>query len=45
MKKNRSPYIIRNVYCSSFQSCLRYDIILQGGDNESNNAKEGSSNN
>jgi hypothetical protein len=31
-----SPYMIRNIYFSNFDSCMRYDIILWGGDNESN---------
>jgi hypothetical protein len=31
-----SSYIIRNIYYSHFQLCLRYGITLLGGDNESN---------
>jgi hypothetical protein len=38
----------RNIYYSNFQSCLRYGIILWGGDIESKKEKiefEGPSNN
>jgi hypothetical protein len=31
-----SPYMIRNIYYSNFQSCLRYGVILWDGDNKSN---------
>jgi hypothetical protein len=37
IKRTMSPYMIRKVYYSKFHSDLRYDIILWGGDNESNN--------
>jgi hypothetical protein len=37
LKEIMSPYVIRNTYYSNLQSCLRYGIILWGGDNESNN--------
>jgi hypothetical protein len=31
-----SLYMIRNIYCSNFDSCLGYGIILWGEDKESN---------
>jgi hypothetical protein len=37
LKETMSPYMIRNIYFSNFESCLRYDIILWGGDKESKN--------
>jgi hypothetical protein len=37
LKETMSPYLIRNVYYSTFHCVLRYGIILWGGDNESNN--------
>jgi hypothetical protein len=36
LKETMSPYMIRNICYSNFQSCLRYGIILCGGDNEIN---------
>jgi hypothetical protein len=36
LKETMSPYMIRNIYDSNFHSCLRYGIILWGGDNENN---------
>jgi hypothetical protein len=36
LKETMSPYMIRNIYFSNFESCLRYGIILWGRDNESN---------
>jgi hypothetical protein len=36
LKETMSPYMIRNIYFSNFESCLRYGFILWGGDNESN---------
>jgi hypothetical protein len=35
LKETMSPYMIRKIYYSNFHSCLRYGIILWGGDNES----------
>jgi hypothetical protein len=37
LKETMSPYIIRNIYFLNFESCLRYGIILWGGDKESKN--------
>jgi hypothetical protein len=34
--KRNSPCMIKNIYFSNFESCLRYGIIIWGGDNESN---------
>jgi hypothetical protein len=36
LKETISPYVIRNIYFPNSGSCLRYGIILWGGDNESN---------
>jgi hypothetical protein len=36
LKETLSPYMIRNIYYLNFHSCLRYGIILLGGDSESN---------
>jgi hypothetical protein len=33
LKETMSPYMIRNIYFSNFESCLRYGIILWSGDN------------
>jgi hypothetical protein len=37
LKEIMSPYMTRNIYFSNFESCLRYGIILWGGDKESKN--------
>jgi hypothetical protein len=37
LKEIMSPYMIRNIYYTNFQSCLTYSIILLGRDNESKN--------
>jgi hypothetical protein len=37
LKETMSPYMIRNIYYSNFDPCLRCGIILWGGNNESNN--------
>jgi hypothetical protein len=37
LKESMSPYMIRNIYFSNFESYLKYGTILWGGDNESNN--------
>jgi hypothetical protein len=34
LKETMSPYMMRNIYFSNFESCLRYGIILWGGDND-----------
>jgi hypothetical protein len=35
IKRNNEPiYMIRNIYFSNIESCLRYGIILRGADNE-----------
>jgi hypothetical protein len=36
LKGTISPYMIRNIHCSNFHSCLSYDIIFRGEVNESN---------
>jgi hypothetical protein len=35
--KTLKETIIRNIYYSNVESCLRYDIKLWGGDNENKN--------
>jgi hypothetical protein len=34
LKETMSPYMIRNIYFSNFESCLQYGIILWGGHND-----------
>jgi hypothetical protein len=34
LKGTMRPYVIRDIYYSIFESCLRYGVILWGGDNE-----------
>jgi hypothetical protein len=34
LKETISPYMIRSIYFSNFESCLWYIIILWGGDND-----------
>jgi hypothetical protein len=36
LKDTMSSHMIRKIYYSNFHSYLRYDIILWGGDSESN---------
>jgi hypothetical protein len=36
LKETMSPYVTRNINLSNFHSCLRYGIILWGGDGGSN---------
>jgi hypothetical protein len=35
LKVTMNFYTVRNIYYSNFQSCLRFGILLWGGDNES----------
>jgi hypothetical protein len=34
IKETMSPYMIRSIYFSNFESCLRYSVILWGGHND-----------